>query len=164
MNNKNSLIVCITAAAILLSIFGLLYLLDEGVVSPARLWRLDALSATWRYLLSFVGVWLTYIFSKSFVAVSPAPETWGGELKHYLICVAACGFIAYGSAVTLGTHKEDSDPVFGGGETVVDYEPTQDQRTKHGLVAFLCLCIPALYGTHHGLQEEKDKRRKSSTC
>jgi hypothetical protein len=49
-------------------------------------------------------------------------------LKHYLIGIGVCGFIALGSAYYLGTHREDADPVFGGGEVVVDYEPTNDQR------------------------------------
>src|SRR5438876_4195415 len=162
MNNKSALVAWITAAAALGALVALLYLLEGHLPTPARVWRLGVFGAALRYFFAFVGVWLTYVFAKSFVQVSPAREDWLGELKQYLLCIGACALLAYGSAVILGTHQEDSDPVFGGGETVVDYEPTQDERSRHGLIAFLCLSIPALYGTHEALQESRARRRSSN--
>jgi len=121
-------------------------------------WRIRL---SWRYLISFVGVWLTYWLAKIAVEVSPTRENWLGEVTQYLLCIGACAFIAFGLAIALGTHQEDSDPVLGGGGyTVVDYEPTKDERSKHALVVFLCLAILALYGTSKALQES----RTCTTC
>jgi hypothetical protein len=112
-------------------------------------------------LLAFVGVFLTYLFAKSFVQVSPAPQSWLGELKLYLICVGACALLGSFLALNLGTHQEnEDDPIFGDGETVVDYVPTKEQRSKHALVVFLCLVIPAVYGIHGGIQESREKSQR----
>jgi len=104
---------------------------------------------------------MTYLFSKSFIEVSRVGDTWLSELKHYFIGIAACAFIALGSAYYLGTHREDGDPVLGGGKVVVDYEPTDDQRTRYGVVLFLCLSVPAMFGIHEALQELRYKRRQA---
>jgi hypothetical protein len=132
--------------------------------SLTHLWRLGIVWSVAKYLLCFVGVWVTHLFSKSFIEVSSVSDSWQSELKHYLIGIAACGFIALSSAYYLGTHKEDDDPVFGGGDVVVDYQPTDDQRLRHGFVFFFCLCIPAIYGMHDALQELRYKRRKESAA
>jgi hypothetical protein len=55
------------------------------------------------------------------------------------------------SASTLGTHREDMNPIHGGGDTIVDFEVTIQQQIKHGLWALTALLIPALMGTHKGL-------------
>ena len=73
-----------------------------------------------------------------------------------------CAFLACYLGTNLGTHQEDADPVFGGGETVVDYVPTKEQQSRHGLFVFLCLIIPAVYGIHGGIQEAREKRRIST--
>jgi hypothetical protein len=161
VSNK-ALIFWITVAAGVGAIVALLYLLEGQVPSPTHVWKLGALGPATRYLLSFVGVFLTYLFAKSFVQVSPTPQTWLGELKLYLICIGACAPFASITATSLGTHEEDVDPVFGDGETVVDYVPTTEQRSRHGLVVFLCLIIPAVYGIHGGIRESREKRRIST--
>jgi hypothetical protein len=72
--------------------------------------------------------------------------------------VGAGALLASFSAFNLGTHQEnEDDPVFGDGETVVDYVPTKQQRSNRALVVFLCLVIPATYGVHGGLKEVREK-------
>ena len=159
MSNK-TLIFCITVATGVAAVVTLLYLLEGHVPSSTRVWKLGTVGAALKYLLSFVGVFVTYLLAKSFVHVSPTPQNWLGELKLYLICIGACAFLAYCLGANLGTHKEDVDPVFGDGETVVDYVPTKEQRSRHGLVVFLCLIIPAVSGIHGGIQEAREKSER----
>ena len=73
MSNK-ALILCITVAAGVAAVVALLYLLEGQVPSPTRVWKLGAIGAALKYLLSFVGVLVTYLFAKSFVHVSPTPQ------------------------------------------------------------------------------------------
>jgi hypothetical protein len=162
VSNKNALIFWITAAAVVAAAVALLYSFEEQLPSPTHVWKLGALGAAAKYLFSFVGVLLTYLAGKSFVQVSPTPQSWLGELKLYLISVGVCALVAGVLGAELGTHKEDVDPMFGGGETVEDYVPTPEQRSRHGLVVFLCLVIPAVYGIHSGIQEAREKRTASA--
>ena len=46
-----------------------------------------------------------------------------------------------------GTHTEDADPLFGGGYTVVDFTPTNKQRSDH---AGTTLIPAALFGVYRG--------------
>lgn|SRR3989344_4865382 len=48
-----------------------------------------------------------------------------------------------------GTHREDADPIYGGGEIVYDFEPTERQRNDYGIEIFLTLTIPAVIGIYH---------------
>ena len=157
MSNKRALIFWITAAAVVAAGVALLYLFEEEMPSPTYVWKLGALGAAAKYLLSFVGVFVTYLFVKSCVQVRPIPQSWLGELKLYLICVGACALVAAFLGSELGTHKEDVDPVFGDGETVEDYVPTKEQRSNHALVVFLCLVIPAVCGISAGIKEAREK-------
>ena len=58
-----------------------------------------------------------------------------------------------------GTHAEDADPLYGGGETVVDFEPTEDQRNRHGMFIFTVLAVTSVVGTYHGLKKRKIQER-----
>jgi len=72
---------------------------------------------------------------------------------NYFTVLGAIAFISLISWSTYGTHKEDADPIRGGGETVVDFEPTDKERNEHGLTIFFVLSIPALYGVRKKQQE-----------
>jgi hypothetical protein len=85
VSNKSALIFWITAAAVVAASVALLYLFEGELPSPTHVWKLDALSPAAKYLLAFAGVWFTYLLAKSFVHVSPTPQSWLGELKLYLI-------------------------------------------------------------------------------
>jgi hypothetical protein len=71
--------------------------------------------------------------------------------------LAILGVIAIVSLIcwsSYGTHTENADPLYGGGDTVVDFEPTDNERNEHGLTLFISLSIPALYGIYKKQQED----------
>jgi hypothetical protein len=160
VKQKSNLIFLISVAAIIVVASGITYMLFKHMPSLAHLWKLGIVGSVAKYIFSFVGIYLTHLFAKSFIEVSRVEETWLSELKHYLICIGACGAIAAVAGDRLGTHTEDDDPYFGGGEVVVDYEPTDDQRVRHGLIVFFCALIPALHGVNQGLSELRAKRKQ----
>jgi hypothetical protein len=60
----------------------------------------------------------------------------------------------------LGTHKEGGDSIFDSGETVVDFEPSDKERLRAGLEAFL-ICLPAAaFGVYSGFQKDKHLTEK----
>jgi len=61
--------------------------------------------------------------------------------------------ISLGLWASYGTHTEEADPLYGGGETIVDFEPTDKERNEYGLTWFFTLTIPALYGLY---KKQKD--------
>ncbi|MDA2914996.1 hypothetical protein MYX77_13775, partial [Acidobacteriia bacterium AH_259_A11_L15] len=70
--------------------------------------------------------------------------------KNYLAVVGIVGIVSLAIWASYGTHMEDSDPIFGGGEEVVDFEPTDKQRNEYGARIFFSLIIPALFGVYRG--------------
>ena len=66
-------------------------------------------------------------------------------LVFYVACV-----LSVVSWATLGTHTEDADPLFGGGETVLDFVPTHYERDQVGAGLFFDLLLPALLGAYVG--------------
>jgi hypothetical protein len=68
--------------------------------------------------------------------------------KNYLILFYAVGIITVVAWAGLGTHTEGGDPLFGGGETVVDFVPTNVERANYAVTIFLSLFIPAFYGMY----------------
>ena len=162
MRNKLWILLIIATTVIAIA-FAISYLLGRPQPSLSHIWQLGIFGSVATYLLSFVGVWITYYAAKRLIKVSHAADNGQSELKRYLICVVVCGIIAVIAGHQLGTHKEDEDPVLGGGETIVDYVPTADERVQHGLVVFFCLCIPALYGTYQGCTERTAGRIAKSS-
>lgn len=70
--------------------------------------------------------------------------------RNYLYVLVVVGFLSLAMCGSYGTHREDADPIYGGGEKVVDFNPTDKQRNEYGLKIFLSLVIPALYGVYKG--------------
>jgi uncharacterized BrkB/YihY/UPF0761 family membrane protein len=70
VSNK-ALIFWITVAAGIAAVVALSYLREGQVPSPTRVWKLGAIGAALKYLLSFVGVFVTYRFAKSFRSRQP---------------------------------------------------------------------------------------------
>jgi hypothetical protein len=62
----------------------------------------------------------------------------------------ACALLAVVAWAGYGTHAEDGDPLRGGGEIVVDFQPTIEERNKHDLVIFLTTFAIAVHGTWYG--------------
>lgn len=66
--------------------------------------------------------------------------------------LAICAFVALGLALTHGTHMEDSDPLFGGGEEVTDFEVSPQEREQYGWKVFAALAVGAISGTRRALK------------
>jgi hypothetical protein len=99
-------------------------------------------------------VFATYQVARIVPTIEKAGEAGPRPLWVYLQCVAVCGAIAFVIGSTLGTHVEDADPYRrGGGEAVTDFEPTGLERLTYALKAYVCLLIPALFGTQAGLKD-----------
>jgi hypothetical protein len=90
---------------------------------------------------------------------------WGRHLsssyrRKWLICLSLlffCGLFSLFLQSSLGTHIEDADPIYGGGERIVDFEPTEKQRTEYGLTAFLVLSVSSFYGVFKKKPSKKDQ-------
>lgn len=106
------------------------------------------------FLLFRVGI-LVVVFSG---AKKLASESKGPRAKAYLWSVGVSLFLAALAWGNYGSHVEDADPIFGGGETVADFEPTDEERFQHALFIFVILGASTLVGTHFGLNERDGKK------
>ena len=110
-------------------------------------------------LLKLGGAYLLYLWGRNL----------GQHFKPKLKCVAVilviaalCGFLSYSD---LGSHVEDADPLFGGGETVQDYQPTNAERIESGVKNFALFTVLLLLGAFIAFQEtdEQAKTERSET-
>lgn len=67
-----------------------------------------------------------------------------------------CAVIALASAEGLGTHREDADPLRGGGEVVVDYEPSDTERQEAGSRLFVLTFVPFVLGVRSAHKKQRD--------
>jgi len=72
---------------------------------------------------------------------------------NYLTVLGLVALLSLGAWAYYGTHTEDADPLYGGGEAAIDFEPTDKERNEYGLTLFFSLSIPALYGVYKKQQE-----------
>lgn len=75
----------------------------------------------------------------------------GSRVDHWASLVKAflfCAFIALIYISFLGTHSEncDDDPLYGRCDRVVDYVPSNNERTKEFTTTLLVFFIPYTYG------------------
>lgn len=74
------------------------------------------------------------------------------KFQAYLYALVISAFLAFMSWGSYGTHVEDADPLYGsGGTTVVDFEPTDEERRQHAFKMFTICSVLTLIGTHAGL-------------
>lgn len=78
------------------------------------------------------------------------------KMKAYFVTIAASSLFAGVLWANHGTHTEDADPLFGGGETVVDFIPTKQERNQHGLFVLIVIGGASLAGTHSGLKARRE--------
>jgi hypothetical protein len=96
----------------------------------------------------FMAVWvicMAFDFSKKTAADSKSSAS-----VLYLKALFWCAVIAALAAYSMGSHYEDADPLFGGGTRVIDYVPSDQQRTERFWWLFLILISPAASGIHRG--------------
>jgi len=109
----------------------------------------EALKAVY-FLIRLYIIYLVFIAARHFAKRGKGTH-WNAYLWTFAVII---GFTLF-SSYALGTHIEDSDAIYGGGETVTDYEPTGEQRIKHGIFIFTALIVPAVIGTNKGLRERE---------
>ena len=110
-----------------------------GQLEPVLILKSLAIMWPWpRALLSAFAFWVALRFFEEY-----RKQLWQ---RCLIVFYAACvlSVLGYGN---LGTHVEDADPLFGGGDIVVDYEPTNTQRHQAGARVFFGVLIPGLLGT-----------------
>jgi hypothetical protein len=125
-------------------------------------WRQAPWEAILESLFGYLGVVASaifvYRFAKAIVDTEPSGKSNLWPTWCYLRCVLTCAVIAYFVGAGLGKHVEDADPIRGGGEVVIDYEPTKKERVTTAVETFAYLVVVGLFGTGAGLKEVAAKR------
>jgi hypothetical protein len=101
------------------------------------------------------GFFFLVVF-KIVASAARASET--GAMQLFLKSIVFCALTGVFCGYIKGTHSEpgdDDDPIRGRSETVVDYEPTFDQRLESGVRVFLLLATPALAGVLWGCYQRR---------
>lgn len=75
----------------------------------------------------------------------------GRTIVYFLGFLCFAGLALF-SRATYGTHVEDSDPMFSGGEVVEDFRPHSRARNEHGIVVFIYLSAAGFAGLATGLR------------
>lgn len=88
-----------------------------------------------------LGVLLQMAFLYAlFIAARTVSEK-ANRWKACGFCIGLALFLGLMSYETIGTHVEDSDPLFGGGETIQDYAPTGQERSDGAVKVFTLVII-----------------------
>jgi multidrug transporter EmrE-like cation transporter len=99
----------------------------------------------WKPAVHLLGAgFLIVVYSVSRKLARTYEEVW----KSYLLVFYLAGALSLLSWANYGTHVEDADPLFGGGETVVDFVPAEQQRSEHALNLLVLLLVPGFYGVY----------------
>src|SRR5262245_35476518 len=122
----------------------------------------SVIGSLFQYVLAYCSLLATYHFARFAATYETERSSKPGPLEAYLRCVLACGALGLVLGFGLGTHVEDADPLRGGGEIVVDFEPSALERATFGLKVFLGSLLPGLYGTADGLKADRDAAKKGS--
>ena len=98
-----------------------------------------------------IRIVILYWIYKAFKDVVPSDAK--APFKAYGNVVMVAAILAFLSWNTYGTHREDADPLHGGGEVVVDFEPTSQERDRHGFFIFTVITVVGSLGVYRGLKE-----------
>ena len=96
---------------------------------------------------------ILYGIYKVFKDVVPADAK--SPFKAYGNVVVVAAILAFLQWHRYGTHREDMDPVHGGGTVVVDFEPTSKERDQRGFFIFSIIATVGSVGVYRGLQKRK---------
>jgi hypothetical protein len=117
---------------------------------------IDISSTLFSILGCMLRIWLVYIafnMARHFAGTGSASPA-----RAYLWTIGVPAFLALMAWSTYGTHTEEADPLYGGGDVVQDFEPTPRQRNHHGMRVFFYFSIPALAGTYIGLRDRRTRK------
>ena len=69
------------------------------------------------------------------------PQKW----RNYLTVAGSIAVFCLVLWSSYGTHIENSDPIYGGGDEVQDFKPTESQRNEYGIEELLIFeMLPSL--------------------
>lgn len=77
-------------------------------------------------------------------------KTYKGKFKNYSIVLGLIIFLSLMMWSSYGTHREDADPLRGGGDIITDFESSNKEKNEYGLTMFFVLAVPALFGVYKG--------------
>jgi len=101
--------------------------------------------------------YMVFVIARHLTKQSTSPR-W---LAYLWTLAVVMGFTLV-SWYTYGTHVENDDPIHGGGETIIDFVSTDEERNKHGVFIFTALLVPSLIGTYKGLEERARRETQNS--
>lgn len=113
----------------------------------------NVLFGVFGFLGKAIIVFVAYYFGKTFPGEFDKPK-W----LNYFRVIGITALISSVMWSSYGTHVEDADPLYGGGERIVDFEPDSQERNEYGLIIFLALSIPAIIGVINSKTREEIKR------
>jgi hypothetical protein len=108
-----------------------------------------------KLFVAVMAYWIYFGAKFIFSATTMAPPPLRDRVVNYLKGLGAALVIALVCWNGYGTHKEDADPLYGGGYTVVDFVPTKKERNEYGLFVFFFTLIPIWYGAYKVHSGEK---------
>jgi hypothetical protein len=105
----------------------------------------DALLKLGGYALGLGLLYAIYALGRAMGSLYQGPM-----VTKYLAALGVAGMLGLVSAHSLGTHVEDSDPIYGGGDRVFDYSPSAAERSEHGWFVFFLAAAASIAGLHRG--------------
>lgn len=93
------------------------------------------------------------------IARSVTADSTVSPSRAYGRALAGAAVLALIHGGSYGSHIEDSDPLYGGGTRVTDFEPTGTERTQQALVAFMIVSGLGCAGVAAGLSKRNSGRR-----
>jgi len=95
-----------------------------------------------RELGSALLIVLAYALGRRF---SSRYEEWW---KNYLLVFVGISAVTVIYWAGIGTHMENGDPMYGGGDTVVDFIPTNSQRSNLAVEFFVTYLVASTVGVY----------------
>ena len=87
------------------------------------------------------------------------PEHFKSKLKCFAIILGIAALFGFMSYSDLGSYVEDGDPLFGGGEVIQEYEPTNAERLESGVKIFVILGALLTLGALYGFQDRRNESK-----
>lgn len=109
-------------------------------------------------ILVRIGGGMLVWFTARHFATEYEPLARASAVRAYSRVAIVCAIAAFFAWATYGTHVEDADPLFGGGDVVADFTPSASERDRHGIVTFLVLLVLAGHGTWRGRTDWREQR------
>lgn len=109
--------------------------------------------------LVYLAYQMAYVTSSNALKECKREPRWFDFLRHIAWCAGTCLLIAWAAKEGYGTHIEDADPIWGGGTTVSDFVPTEQEKSDYGAGVLFNTLFPALLAVRNAIVQA---RRRNS--